>query len=113
MDVFPGGHAHLVQEGIVRASYRDSDREPMPIEPGRMYEYTIDLWHTGITLEPGWRLQVEITSAFFPFFSRNLNTGGHNEMDTEYVKAKQKVYHSREFPSHMVLPVIRLPEDPE
>ena len=99
--------------GGIRARFRESTHKPELLEPDKIYEYTIDLWHTGITLDPGWSLQVEITSAFFPFFSRNLNTGGHNEMDTRYVKAKQKIYHSPKYPSHMVLPVVRLPEGPE
>jgi len=87
--------------GVIRARFRNSTHKPELLEPDNIYEYTIDLWHTGITLEPGWTLQVEITSAYFPFFSRNLNTGGHNEMETDYIKAKQKVYHSPTYPPPM------------
>lgn len=47
-----------------------------------------------------------VSSAIFPQFSRNLNTGGHNELDTEYEVAEQTVYHSETYPSHIVLPVI-------
>jgi putative CocE/NonD family hydrolase len=94
--------------GTIRARFRNSLSEPELLDPDRIYEYTIDLWHTGITLEKGWRLRVEVTSAFFPFFSRNLNTGGHNEMETDFVKAEQKIYHSREYPSHILLPVVDL-----
>ncbi len=39
-------------------------------------------------------------------FSRNLNTGGHNETETAYVAAHQVVYHDKEHPSHVLLPVI-------
>jgi len=39
-------------------------------------------------------------------FSRNLNTGGHNETETKYVAAKQTIYHSARYPSHVLLPVI-------
>lgn len=94
--------------GTIRARFRNSLSEPELLEPGKIFAYTIDLWHTGITLEKGWRIRVEITSAFFPFFSRNLNTGGHNEMETEYVRAEQKIYHSPKYPSHILLPVIDL-----
>ena len=92
--------------GTIRARFRNSLSEPELLEPGKVYEYIIDLWHTGITLEKGWRIRVEVTSAFFPFFSRNLNTGGHNEMETEYIQAEQKIYHSKRYPSHILLPVI-------
>jgi putative CocE/NonD family hydrolase len=94
--------------GTIRARFRNSVSEPELLEPGKIYEYTIDLWHTGITLEEGWQIRMEVTSAFFPFFSRNLNTGGHNEMETEYQKAEQKIFHSEEYPSHILLPVIHL-----
>jgi len=51
---------------------------------------------------------MEISSASFPEYSRNLNTGGHNEMETEYVSATQRIYHTHEYPSHLVLPVIKM-----
>lgn len=94
--------------GTVRARFRNSTQKPELLEENKIYEYTIDLWHTGITFEKGWRIRVEVTSAFFPFFSRNLNTGGHNEMETKYIKADQKIYHSRDYPSYLLLPVVRL-----
>jgi len=50
---------------------------------------------------------MEISSASFPEYSRNLNTGGHNEMETEYVSAVQRIYHTDEYPSHLLLPVIK------
>ncbi|UCC38547.1 MAG: CocE/NonD family hydrolase [Candidatus Aminicenantes bacterium] len=94
--------------GTIRARFRNSTHKPEFLEKSKVYEYTIDLWHTGITFEKGWRIRIEVTSAFFPFFSRNLNTGGHNEMETKYVKAEQKIYHSRDYPSHLILPVVKL-----
>jgi len=94
--------------GTIRARFRNSTHQPEFLEKDKVYEYNIDLWHTGITFEKGWKIRLEITSAFFPHFSRNLNTGGHNEMETKYVKAKQNIYHSEEYPSHLLLPVVNL-----
>jgi predicted acyl esterase len=51
-------------------------------------------------------LRVEVTSAAFPRFSRNLNTGGHNETETEWVAAKQTVFHDAGRASHVLLPAI-------
>lgn len=51
---------------------------------------------------------MEIASSSFPEYSRNLNTGGHSEMETEYVSAVQKIYHSQEYPSHLLLPVAKM-----
>lgn len=51
-----------------------------------------------------WRTSV--ASAAFPEFSRNLNTGGHNELETEWVTAQQRVYRSAAYASHLLLPVL-------
>jgi putative CocE/NonD family hydrolase len=92
--------------GKVRARFRSSTQKPEMLKKGRVYEYRLDLWQTGITLPAGHRLRVEVASAAFPVFSRNLNTGGHNETETTYVAAKQTIYHSKLYPSHVLLPVI-------
>ncbi|UCD94476.1 MAG: CocE/NonD family hydrolase, partial [Candidatus Zixiibacteriota bacterium] len=101
--VFPLVH------GVIRARYRDSFSEPEMLEPGKIYGYHLDLWHTGITIQEGEKLRAEVTSASFPTFSRNLNTGGHNETETEYVTATQTIYHDKDHPSHVLLPVIPTP----
>lgn len=98
-------HVQMVR-GAIRARFRNSTAKPELLIPGRICEYSIDLWHFGIRLERGWKLRTEIASAYFPEFSRNLNTGGHNEMENAYVKADQKIYHSAEHPSHILLPLI-------
>jgi putative CocE/NonD family hydrolase len=43
-DVEPSGYARFLTDGIVRARYRNSTRSAEPVEPGRIYEYDIDLW---------------------------------------------------------------------
>jgi putative CocE/NonD family hydrolase len=90
----------------LRARFRRSMSKPELLKPGRVYEYTLDLWQTGITVPAGHRLRVEVASASFPLFSRNLNTGGHNEVETKFVKAEQTIYHDARHPSHVLLPVI-------
>lgn len=94
-------------KGCLRARFRNSVYTPELLEPGKPYGFTIDLWHTGVTIPAGWRLRVEITSAFFPYFSRNLNTGGDNETERVFKKAEQRIFHSPEYPSHILLPVIQ------
>lgn len=101
-----GGRVYSLVEGKIRARYRDSFSRPELLKPGEVYEYHLDLWQTGITVPVGERLRVEVASASFPVFSRNLNTGEHNETATEFVEAEQTVYHDAEHPSHILLPVI-------
>jgi len=92
--------------GILRARFRDSMTNPSLLEPGVVYPFVIDLGHTAVTISPGERLRLEIASAAFPEFSRNLNTGGHNELETQWVEARQRIYRGPTQASHLLLPVI-------
>ncbi|MCP4544833.1 MAG: CocE/NonD family hydrolase [bacterium] len=103
------GEQRLIGRGTLRARFRNSSRNPEPLESGKIYKYTLDLWHVGVLIPKGWRIRMEVASACFPEFSRNLNTGGNNETETEYIAARQRIHHSREYPSCLVLPVV----DPE
>jgi putative CocE/NonD family hydrolase len=104
------GKIMSLAEGKIRARYRLTTKKVELLEPGRVYEFQLDLWHTGITIAKGGRLRVEVASASFPSFSRNLNTGGHNETETQFVKAEQTIYHNKQYPSHVLLPVVALKE---
>jgi len=104
------GHPLPLAEGITRARYRESFSHPQLLEPGKIYEYRLDLWQTGITIKPGERLMLVVCSALFPKFSRNLNTGGHNELESRFLKADQIVYHGRSHPSHVLLPILNMEE---
>jgi hypothetical protein len=105
-EVDKDGKIFQLMQGKIRARFRKSMSAPELLKPNQVYEYTLDLWHTGITIPAGSRLRVEVASASFPLFSRNLNTGGHNETETKYVSAEQTIYHNQKYPSHVLLPVI-------
>jgi putative CocE/NonD family hydrolase len=107
VDVDPNGFARNVQDGILRARYRDAiGKQGTLIEPGKIYEYTIDMWATSNTFLPGHRIRLEIASSNFPRFDRNLNTGEDPANGTRMVTAKQTIYHNAQYPSHVLLPVI-------
>lgn len=106
LDVFPDGHAERVQDGLVRARFRKGMDKVIPLVKGQVEQYEIDLWFTSKVFAPGHRLRVSITSALFPKYNRNLNTGGNNERDSTYVSAHQRLLHDAAHPSHVVLPVI-------
>lgn len=114
VDVYPDGRAIGVADGIIRAGARESypepgvvqPVEPSPIEPERVYEYTIDLWATGITFLPGHQIRVEVTSSSFPRWDRNLNTGEDTAHSSRAVVARQRILHDAEHPSHVTLTVV-------
>jgi putative CocE/NonD family hydrolase len=92
--------------GVLRARFRESRTSPSLLEPERVYPYTLDLSHTAVTVPAGQRLRLEVASAAFPEYSRNLNTGGNNETETSFVTAFQKIHHGQDWPSHLLLPVV-------
>ena len=106
VDVFPTGYAMNVAQGIIRARYRDSWERPALLEPGRVYQYTIDLWSTSNCFLRGHRIRVEISSSNFPQFDRNPNTGHPFGLDAELRTARQTVFHDADHPSHILLPII-------
>jgi putative CocE/NonD family hydrolase len=106
VDVHPSGFAQNLTDGIIRARYRQSTVRPEPIEPGKVYTYTIDLWATSNVFKAGHRIRLEISSSNFPRFDRNPNTGGALATETELLPAIQTIHHDGTYPSHVTLPII-------
>jgi putative CocE/NonD family hydrolase len=115
-DVAPDGKAAFLCDGVLRARCRDEERggafnpeKLSTIEPNRAYTYTVEFWRPiGNVFAKGHRIRIEVSSSFYPYYLRNLNTGADNiALETaEPVVAQQTIYHDAERPSHVVLPVI-------
>ena len=106
IDVHPNGHSQYLTSGIVRARYRDGFDQPELIEPGRVYEYEIELAPTSNVFLKGHCLRVAISSSDFPRYSRNQNTADPVGTSSKVCTACQTVLHTATSPSHIVLPVV-------
>lgn len=115
IDVDPDGKAAFLCEGVMRARHRDPQRDGAfnahrlsIVEPNQVYTYVIEFWRaTGNAFAKGHRIRIEISSSFFPYYLRNLNTGADNiGLETEAVIAQQTIHHDRNQASHLVLPII-------
>lgn len=106
VDAHPDGYAQNVAEGVIRARFRESLLYPTLIIPGKVYEYTIDLWATSHVFKPGHRMRLEVSSSNFPRYDRNPNTGHEFGVDRKPRTAQQTVFHDIRCPSHLILPVI-------
>ena len=99
-DVYPDGRSINITEGVIRARFReDVWGRPRLLEPGRVYEFTIDLQVTSTLFLAGHRLRLDITSSNFPLWDRNLNTGHDPATDTTMAVAEQSIHHSGAYPS--------------
>lgn len=105
-DVFEEGTVNTIQDGIVRARYRDGLDRPSPVEAGQVYEYRIDLYATGYLVPKGHRLRVDVSSSNFDRYDRNLNTGAPFGRPPRLVIAEQAIHHGPARLSQVVLPIV-------
>jgi len=106
LDVWPDGYAQRLCDGMVRARFREGMERPRLIEPGHVYAYDIDCWNTCQVFKKGHRIRLEVASSAFPKYDRNPNSGAPLGKSTEMRTADQTVYHDRNQPSHLLLPVV-------
>jgi hypothetical protein len=106
VDVYPDGKAYNVQEGILRARYRDGYDKKVWMKAAEVYQVKVDLQATSNYFPPGHRIRLEVASSNFPRFDRNLNTGGNNYDETTWKVAANTIHHSAKYPSYVLLPVI-------
>jgi hypothetical protein len=84
--VTPDGAALHLTDGIRRCSLRDA---PVKIE--------VPMGATSFEFSPGTRIRLEISASCFPRFEQ------HPDHDTA---VRQRIFHDRSRPSHVVLPII-------
>jgi len=105
IDEHQDGTALEICFGVVRARYRNSLDQEELLKPGQITKFKIKLGPTACHFTKGHRIRLEIQSSDFPNFDRNHNTGKNNLFDTELVIAHQKIYHSPDYPSQLILEV--------
>ena len=106
VDVWPNGFAQNLSEGILRLRYRDSQEQAELANPGQVYHIAVDMVATSNVFLRGHKLRLEVSSSNFPRFERNLNTGGVQALGSSMAKATNVVYHDREHPSALIVPVV-------
>jgi putative CocE/NonD family hydrolase len=103
---FPGGFDLNLEDGIVRARFRESLKQAKLLEPGRPYPFTIQLYPTANVFKRGHRIRLDISSSNFPRFDVNPNSGEPLNDHRTVVTAINTIFHDRDHPSHLVLPII-------
>lgn len=109
LDVSPDGTAfNLMSPGldVLRASYRNASLKPELLTPGQVYLLTLDRMLTSNVFRAGHRIRVQISAAFSPHFSRNLQTGESEITSSRTQLGHIRIYHDAEHSSRIVLPVI-------
>jgi putative CocE/NonD family hydrolase len=109
LDVAPDGTAfNLMSPGldVQRASYRDIKKGRQLLTLGRIYQLDLDHLITSNVFLKGHRIRVQVSTTFFPNFSRNPQTGELENTSGKMQKANIRIYHDAKHPSQIVLPVV-------
>ncbi|MFQ5805972.1 MAG: CocE/NonD family hydrolase [Phycisphaerae bacterium] len=105
-DVHPNGEARQLCDGNVRLALRDSLEKLDPLPPGEIAQVRIDMWATGVRVFKGHRLRLQVSSAAVPAFAPHTNTLEPPGSATKVVIATNRVYHDRDHPSRLLLPLV-------
>jgi putative CocE/NonD family hydrolase len=104
-----GGYQMLVRGEPMRARFRKSFERPEPMIPGKVdkVEWVMpDSYHT---FKSGHRIMVQVHSSWFPLIDRNPQkfVDIRNATEADFQKATQRVYHSRQYGSHVKVGIMK------
>jgi len=117
IDVYPekyaadpkmGGYELMIAGDVLRGRYRDSFEKPTPIVPDSVTHYQIGFPANDHVFLKGHRIMVQVQSTWFPVIDRNPQHFVPNIFlahQDDYRKATQRVYRSKQFASHVLLPI--------
>jgi hypothetical protein len=93
-----GGYQQLVRGEPFRGKFRHSFE---PFTPGKVEEINFTIQDVNHTFRRGHRIMVQVQSSWFPLTDRNPQTFVNipDAKPSDFVKATERVYHSKEQPS--------------
>jgi hypothetical protein len=115
IDVYPekypddwklSGYELMIADEVFRGRFRKSFEKPEPVTPDAITPFTIDLHTANHVFKKSHRIMVQVQSTWFPIIDRNPQKFVPNifeAKESDYQKATQRVYRSREFPSGVVI----------
>ncbi|MHA1369466.1 MAG: CocE/NonD family hydrolase [Promethearchaeota archaeon] len=105
-DVYPNGKSYNISDLGIRAIYRNGIlNKPKLLKPNKIYKFEFELFPTSYYVKKGHRLRIDVTSSDFPKYNVNSNMGNTGKPGN-YKIARQKIYHDKEHPSCLILPII-------
>lgn len=106
LDVHQSGVAQRLNDGIVRARFRNgTDREDL-LTPNKIEEYEINAWSTCQQFDVGHRIRLEISSSAFGKYAQNRNVEENPTTATESTVAHQRIYHDLKHASYVLIPFV-------
>jgi uncharacterized protein len=105
------GYQQLVRGEPFRGKFRHSFEKPEPFTPGKVEEINATFQDVNHTFRRGHRIMVQIQSSWFPLTDRNPQTFVNipDAKPSDFVKATERVYHSKAQPSGIGVQVLNNP----
>ncbi|HEY0349424.1 MAG TPA: CocE/NonD family hydrolase [Pyrinomonadaceae bacterium] len=104
----PNGYEMLLRGEPMPARFRNSFERPEPLRPNVPAKISYVMPGIVHTFKKGHRIMVQVQSTWFPLVARNPQKFMANYKlgsDADFQKATERVYHSPQYPSRIVLPV--------
>ena len=91
------GYQQLVRGEPFRGKFRHSFEKPEPFTPGKVEEINATFQDVNHTFRRGHRIMVQVQSSWFPLTDRNPQTFVNipDAKPSDFVKATERVYHSK------------------
>lgn len=109
IDVSPDGYQLLIRGDVFPARYRESLSDPRPVLPGQIFNLQFTMNDIAYWVQPGHRLMVQVQSSWFPLVNMNPQSYLENIYEArpeDYVKSEITLYHDKNNPSCIILPLI-------
>jgi putative CocE/NonD family hydrolase len=106
-----GEYQQLVRGEPFRGKFRHSFEKPEAFTPGKVEEINFTMPDVNHTFRRGHRIMVQIQSSWFPLTDRNPQTFVNvpDAKTSDFVKATERVYHTRAEASGIVIGVLASP----
>jgi len=102
------GYQQMVRSEPLRGKYRNNIAKPEPFVPGKVTPVSWELQDILHTFKKGHRIMIQIQSSMFPLIDRNPQTFTDimKANESDFVKATERVYTSKEHPSFIKVRVM-------
>ena len=107
-DTYMGGYEQMVRSEAIRGKYRNGFDKPEPFVPGKVTPVDFELQDVLHTFKKGHKIMVQVQSTWFPLIDRNPQVFENimKAKETDFKKAVNKVYTSKNNPSFLKIRVI-------
>jgi len=106
VDVYPDGYEAVIRESAMLARYHQGLDRPAPLDKGKVYKLSMDMWSTALVFNKGHRIAVHISSSSDPAYEVHPNTYKPVDSIDQARTARNAIHLSANHASRLILPVV-------